>query len=952
MFKNLPFRNNFWVITLVGTVLVILVVVLGIGFFKAISQTQIDSRKDFLTQQTALAARGLEAEVERFTSESNSLLKYLIESNPESGDLRGELTSYTRRIFNSFPKMIEKVWVGLGDSTVTFSLTPRNDFLRQKSDQGIPELDQESHFISLQNGPLRVLYQLDLPGFSQEYVSHFYLDQGGEKFLLSNGALVPLNRISTANPMKIADRYLIPIKEEVAMGLKGLHEISWENELGEEESGILVQYPFNFSPSQEPTALVFVVPTQGLATGVFSTFLYLFLVFGLLLIGTAVFFTISLKNNLDSEKIQKENLEEISSLFEQQNLLMGELRGFVFFHNYKGEMTRVSDEVEEVIGHSKEEFIQAFRKDSSQPDVVKMKSFVIETIQEQKEYLDYEYDFVKPSGQKIRLKVFSKLIYGESGKFEGGLGLCTDITKQYHDREELIQSENRLRTLIQNIPDTIFIYNNEGVVLDFHVQDKEILLKAASATLGKRLEQFVPHGQANEVVKAFKSARETGAIQGVNVFWINPSGNENHYEMRFFPLDENQMVSISKDITGQKIWEKGLVEAKNAAERANKSKSEFLANMSHEIRTPMNGLLGIIDLLESTKLDKIQKQYVEIIKNSGNSLLSIIRDILDYSKIESGELEINSSIFDPVKELTAQGEILSGLAKKKKINLKIQHQLESQIFLEGDKDKINQVLLNLISNSLKFTPEKGTVEVKMDLDQLDSNLSFLSFSIKDTGIGISPENIQNLTKPFYQVDSSNSRNFQGTGLGLAIAKKFIEVLGGELRIESELGKGSEFCFTVLVKRADGMEEIQEHMPLSWKDVKEMGAEFPLKILLAEDNELNRQLMTLMFEQLGFQFEVAVNGLEALEKVKEVEFDVVLMDVQMPVLNGLETTRKIRAMGNRDELIIIGLSANVFEEDQNSALKAGMNDYLTKPIRLAALADKLEYYFRKTRERKA
>ena len=951
MFKNLPLRNNFWLITVAGTVLVILVVLLGIGFFNAISQTQIDSRKDFLSQQTALAARGLETEIERFTSESTSLLNYLENSNLDKDDLRGELTGFTRRIFNSFPQLIDKVWIGLGDSTVIFSLTDRNDFLRQKAPTGIPKFNGDSNIISLQSGPFRVVYELDLRAFSQEFVANFYLDQGGEKFLLMNGMLFPLNRNFEANTFSIAESNLNLVKEEVDMGLKGLHEITWVNELGEEETGILVQYPFKFSPSQSSTALIFVVPTQSLTSGVFSTYLYLFLVIAMLLISTAVFFMISLKNNLDSEKIQKENLEEISSLFEQQNLLMGELRGFVFFHNSKGEMTRVSDEVSEVLGYSKREFVMAFQKESTQPDVLQMKFHVKEALKEKKDVLDLEYDFYKPTGEKIRLRIFSKLIFDPSGNFEGGLGLCTDITKQYQAREEIIQNENRLRTLIQNIPDTIFIYDNEGKVLDFHVQDKEILQSAASTTLGKNLEQFVPHGQDEDVVKAFKLARETGEIQGVNVFWLNPSGVENHYEMRFFPLDERQMVSISKDITGQKIWEKGLMEAMNAADKANRSKSEFLANMSHEIRTPMNGLLGIIDLLESTRLDKIQKQYVEIIKNSGNSLLSIIRDILDYSKIESGQLEIHSHVFDPVKELQAQGEILSGLAKKKKINLKINHNLTHPVFLEGDKDKINQVLLNLISNSLKFTPEKGHVEVKMDLDELDAQLLFLSFSVKDSGIGISPENIQNLTKPFYQVDSSNSKNYQGTGLGLAIAKKIIELLGGELRIESELGKGSVFSFTVLVKKAEAQEEIQEHVPLSWKDVKEMGAEFPLKILLAEDNELNLQLMTLMFEQLGFQFEVAKNGLEAFEKVKTQEFDVVLMDVQMPIMNGLETTRKIRALGDRNDLIIIGLSANVFEEDQNSALKAGMDDYLTKPIRLAVLADKLEYYFRKTRERK-
>jgi PAS domain S-box-containing protein len=657
-----------------------------------------------------------------------------------------------------------------------------------------------------------------------------------------------------------------------------------------------------------------------------------------------------LRNIQESDKIREENLKEISTLFEQQNLLMSELKGFVFYHDHKGEIIRVSDEVEGIIGHPKSEFIQAFNLQTLHSKANQLRELVKDSLASDKDLIDFEYDFQKPNGDNIRLRIFCKLIFSEDKKLEGGLGLCTDITKQYKVKEKIIQSEGRLRSLIQNIPDTIFIYDNQGTVLDFHVQEKEHLHEAAVSTLGKNLEQFVPHGQKNEVIQVFHKSRKTGQIQAINVFWVTPSGAESHFEMRFFPLDENQMMSISKDITSQKIWEKGLMEAMNAADKASRAKSEFLANMSHEIRTPMNGLLGIIDLLEETKLDRIQKQYVEIIKNSGNSLLNIIRDILDYSKIEAGEFGIESLVFDPIKELNAQVEILSGMAKKKNIDLTVSHNLQDAAILEGDRNKINQILLNLIGNAIKFTPEKGKVEIRMDLDDLENPLAFLSFMVKDSGIGISKENILNLTKPFYQVDSSISRNFQGTGLGLAIAKKVIELLGGELMIESELGRGSEFSFTVLVKKSDQKLENIEHQALSWKDVREMGAVFPLKILLAEDNELNLQLMSLMFGQLGFQFEIARNGIEALEKVRAHKFDVVLMDVQMPLMNGLETTKEIRKLPNKEDLIIIGLSANVFEEDQKKALRAGMTDYLTKPIRLAVLADKLEFYFRKTREK--
>ena len=364
----------------------------------------------------------------------------------------------------------------------------------------------------------------------------------------------------------------------------------------------------------------------------------------------------------------------------------------------------------------------------------------------------------------------------------------------------------------------------------------------------------------------------------------------------------------------------------------------------------MNGLLGIIDLLESTNLNRIQKQYVDIIKNSGSSLLNIIRDILDYSKIESGKIEILPVIFDPVEELKDQVKILSGMASQNNLRLEISYGELPQTAIEGDKGKLNQVLLNLIGNAIKFTPEHGTVTVKMDLNPVDDYLYFLSFSISDTGIGIPAEHLEHLADPFYQVESSNTRTYQGTGLGLAIAKKIIELMGGQLDIQSEMGKGSVFSFSVIVKKVDQKSVVPERNELTWKDIREMGTKFPLRILLAEDNDLNLQLMTLMFQQLGFQFEVAQNGVDALEKVKEQDFDVILMDVQMPLMNGLEATREIRKLKGKDNLVIIGLSANVFEEDQKKALESGMNDYLTKPIRLALLADRLEFYYRKVRER--
>ena len=693
--------------------------------------------------------------------------------------------------------------------------------------------------------------------------------------------------------------------------------------------------------------LVIVLPLDDLRTGVYRTYFLLFAGMIIIMVILLSIFVISVKNYLQYTKNREEGYKEVSELFDQQNMLLRELRGFVFFHNYRGQILRTSHEVEEVLGYSRSDFNMAFNDGSTHPLVEMVKESIKNAYLERKEFVDMEFDIQRGDGRQIRLRIFEKITYDELGRFAGGLGICTDISTQHAAKLKIIQSEDQVRALLNNLPDEIFIYDNQGEVLEFHVQPRGNYLDLTQARVGKNLGKFVPKAQAAGVIATFQEARRTGKIQTVNVNWTEPnSQRQMYYEMRFFPLDENQMISISKDITSQKIWEKGLLDAMHAAEQANKSKSEFLANMSHEIRTPLNGLLGMVDLLESTKLDQIQTQYLDIVKNSGSSLLTIIRDILDYSKIEAGKVDIRVSAFSPVEEVKAQLEILGAIAQKKEISLLLEEELGSPLVVEADRDKINQILLNLIGNALKFTPEGGKVTVILTQELLGHDLLMLQYTVKDTGIGITQENILRLTQPFFQVESSATRSYQGTGLGLAIAKKMIELLGGELEVQSEPGQGATFQFSVLVKVK------QEALTLVVKEeppqtlTEGLGKDFPLRILIAEDNELNLQLMGLMFQQLGFAFEVAKNGQEAVDKVRDQDVDLVFMDVQMPVMNGFEATEEIRKMAIKQSLIIIGLSANAFEDDQKKALEVGMDDYLTKPLRLAVLASKLEQYYRK------
>ncbi|WP_296699594.1 PAS domain-containing hybrid sensor histidine kinase/response regulator [Algoriphagus sp.] len=940
-------ENNlsFLLTTALGVFLVFLVIALGVSFYFAISDTQLDSRKVFLSKQTELAARELEVEMVGFEEDVKSLMNFLEDEDLDEEDYRKDLTTVSRKVVNNYPGLVDSIWISFPDSAIFFTMTDRNDFLRQPFDGIVKDKFSENSSVYKSNSyGMEVVFGLNLEDFTKQFVENYYLNSEGGKFLLIGNQLTDLSPSSPKEQINFDENNLIKIKNDIALGLKGMYEMEWTTANGSVD-GVLVQYPFDFGEILENASLLFFIETEQLSAGVYNTYLWLFFVLILLLLGTIVFFIVSLRNNLNSQRQLEKNSREISELFDQQNLLLKELNGFVYFHNHKGEITRVSDEVEEILGSPKDVFLREFLPDSTNKDVVNLKKIVYEALNSKTSLLDFEYDYVRPDQKKIRVKIFEKLIFDEEGRFNGGLGICTDITVQFQASQQLIVSENRLRTVLENIPDVIFIYDNLGNVIDFHVKEKIPGWDASS--LGKNISVLLPPDQKDETILAFESARKTGKIQTVNRKLDLQSGTR-YFEIRYFPLDENRMMSLAKDITSQKIWEKGLVEAMNAADEASRAKSEFLANMSHEIRTPMNGLLGIIDLLELTKLDADQKQYLEIIKNSGNSLLGIIKDILDYSKIEAGKMEINNISGKPAEELEKQIQIFYGLAQKK--NLKINTDIDPQAFelFETDFDKINQVILNLVGNAVKFTPMGGKVDISMEVEKIEDDLFYLKTSVQDSGIGIPKDLIPSLTDPFFQVESSSTRSFQGTGLGLAIAKRIVELMGGELVISSVLGEGSMFSFSVLLKKTK-LDALKGTMNSADERVNWFGMakDYPLKLLLAEDNDLNLQLMKLMLDQLGYSFDEARNGLEALEMVINNDYDLILMDVQMPVMNGLEATKKIRKKPDKKKLFIVGLSANVFDEDQKKALESGMDDYLTKPIRLVSLAKKLElFYFRK------
>lgn len=391
--------------------------------------------------------------------------------------------------------------------------------------------------------------------------------------------------------------------------------------------------------------------------------------------------------------------------------------------------------------------------------------------------------------------------------------------------------------------------------------------------------------------------------------------------------------SFNKMLKEIDIQNRALMRSKLKAEKSSKAKEQFLANMSHEIRTPLNGIEGMTKLLEGTILDEEQKKYMSTINISSGNLMIIINDILDVSKIEAGKLTVEEVDFDLKNSCGITIETLAFKAKSK--NISLEHNFDKNIseVLIGDPTRINQVIINLINNAIKFT-EKGFVKLNCSLIEKTENSNKIRFEVVDSGIGIARNKLDKIFESFSQEDDSTTRKFGGTGLGLSISRQLVELFNGKLEVSSVKGEGTSFYFTI-------------ELPIGIKEKIDIGGEIldlPVsldnkRVLLVEDNEINQFLASTILKKWKMEVDIAENGLEALNMLKRKTYDVILMDVQMPVMGGLESTRNIREK-LKLETPIIALTANAIKGDDDKCFNAGMDDYVSKPFDHSILFNKI------------
>lgn len=398
-----------------------------------------------------------------------------------------------------------------------------------------------------------------------------------------------------------------------------------------------------------------------------------------------------------------------------------------------------------------------------------------------------------------------------------------------------------------------------------------------------------------------------------------------------------RMIGSMQDITERKNAEIETEKARIAAEQARKTQEEFLANMSHEIRTPMNGVIGMTDLLTGTELNKVQKEYVETIRESASNLMVIINDILDLTKIVSGKIKIEKSDFNLNELIDNIIKINMFRANEKAILLKSDIDKNIPVFLSGDPGRLNQILINLIGNAIKFT-EVGEVNLAIKLLTRDEQNVSLEFIVKDTGIGIEKDMIENIFERFTQVSADSKRKYGGTGLGLTITKQLIELQGGTIQVISERFKGSVFTFYLNFQKSINPQ----------KDIKNKQVLFPTlrlddsRILLVDDNFINQKVVVKCLTNQGACVEVANNGKEAIDMLLKKEYHLVIMDLQMPVMDGYEATKIIRTELSKQitNIPIIAMTASALISDKAKCLSSGMNDYIAKPFQAKDLYEKI------------
>ena len=652
-------------------------------------------------------------------------------------------------------------------------------------------------------------------------------------------------------------------------------------------------------------------------------------------VGPARMFT-GIVRDISERKQAEEQLKKLSRAVEQSEstILITDLAGTIEF---------VNPAFSKKTGYSQEEAIGA------NPRILKSGVHPPEFYQQLWETISggevWQGEFInrKKNGELYWESAIISPVKDRHNRITHYLAIKDDITEHKLAQETLAKERNLLRTLINHLPDYIYIKDTQSrFILANEASVRSLNCSCLEDLLGKTDFDFFPHNLAERFYADEQTIFQSGTpLINQEEQTIRLSTGEPIWFLTTKVAFRDSrgkiagIVGLSRDITIQKQEAEELKQAKDQADAANRAKSEFLARMSHEIRTPMNAIIGLTHLALQTELSSKQQDYLTKIHVSAHSLLGIIDDILDFSKIEAGKLSLETVSFYLDEVLGDVANVLGIKAEEKGLDMQFSVAEDVPAVLVGDPLRLKQVLMNLTSNALKFT-EKGSISMNVELVSKQAAKLILRFAIRDTGIGISPQQRQELFQPFTQADGSITRRYGGTGLGLSISKGLVEMMGGAMSVESQPGRGSLFSFTAVFKYpAEQQALVGVASEPAAQETRDMFT--GLRVLVVEDNEINQQVAKELLETRGVTVTIANTGQEAVQWVRDVEFDLILMDIEMPDMDGYEATQRIRELAaalpanSLQHLPIIAMTAHALAGDRKKSLDAGMNDHVIKPI---------------------
>lgn len=504
-------------------------------------------------------------------------------------------------------------------------------------------------------------------------------------------------------------------------------------------------------------------------------------------------------------------------------------------------------------------------------------------------------------------------------------------------------NEAVLRSCIEHAPLGVIVMDLGGRCLEVNRALTRMLGYEAPAIIGKKIQELTDP-EWHDALKNHLGSVHNDEASSLEVVLRRKDNSAMWGSLQIVRLGRERLIVFCQDITIHKQAEQEMRLARDVAEAANRAKSVFLTNMSHELRTPLSGVVGVTELLRRTKLDASQREYVGIIRTSSELLLELINDLLTFARIEAGKLELHPHDFNLSYLLNDALALLKLQASEKGLQFDSFIEPDVPAYLHGDSTRLSQIAINLVSNAIKFTGN-GSVSINVRLLSQTDQSATVRLSVRDTGIGIPADRLDDIFAPFSQVDGSISRKYGGTGLGLSICQHLAALMGASISVESVEGVGSTFCFDVELKKQTVpekrfTEEAVENRPETASDsIVSKG-----RILLAEDHNTNRRVIKMMITSLGYQVDGVANGLLAVSALKSSQYDLVLMDCQMPEMNGYEATALIRDPQSDvldHNVPVIALTANALEEARQRCLEVGMNDFLTKPVLVRQLEDVID-----------